>query len=505
MAAPASKPYLSSGYIALALRLQESAGDLSASDAREKLLKAIMDAAITPLSEVGRRNNAGDQQVIQTIHDHALALGACCDAGEEMMERYISDKAREDMSDSDFAGKDKSFPIKSQEDVDAAFHSIGRAGADNYSSDKIRENIIRIAKRKGFTLPKSAQESVAVGGEGMKLTESASTIEPIVLKESRSDYEIKLISPGKGSSAFYPAEVLRRDGPEVFTAGTHVYLNHPTAAEEAQRPEGDVANLAGVLTTGAVYHESHPKGEGLYARMKVFADHGALVEEKAAHVGMSIRASGIAEAGGKMRDGVPVLKKLTAATSVDVVTRAGAGGMILTEAAKPQNSQEVSMTEAEVTKLVEAAVLKAVETTVEKTAGTVRSLTERAIRGDAREEGARLLESVSLPPISKARVIEAVLRDLPIKDGALDTVRFGEIVTAESKREGAYVGSLTGGNRVTGLGASSANIVDPKEAEASRQAQEQAAERSLKESAATFMRLGMTPQAALLAARGRAS
>ncbi len=436
MPAPASKPYLSAGYIALALKLQESAGDLSASDAREKLLKAIMDAAVTPLTEVGRRNNSSDQTLIQTIHDHATGLGAMCGA-EEMAE--------------------------------------------------------------------SASGSVA----SMKLTESAATLEPIVLREARADYEIKLIQPGKGSSAFYPADVLRRDGPEVFTAGTHVYLNHPTAAEEAQRPEGDVANLAGVLTTGAVYHESHPKGEGLYARMKVFADHGALVEEKASHVGMSIRASGIAEAG-RMKDGVPVLKKLTAAQSVDVVTKAGAGGMILMEAAKPQQiQQEVSMNEAEVTKLVEsavaAAVAKAVETTVANTAGTVKSLTERAIRGDAREEGARLLESVSLPPISKARVIEAVLRDLPIKDGALDTVRFGEIVTAESKREGAYVGSLTGGNRVTGLGASSANIVDPKEAESRRQSEEQAAERSLKESAATFMRLGMTPTAALLAARGRAS
>jgi len=32
------------------------------------------------------------------------------------------------------------------------------------------------------------------------------------------------------------SEVLKRDGPKVFKSGTHVYLNHPTAAEEAQRP-----------------------------------------------------------------------------------------------------------------------------------------------------------------------------------------------------------------------------------------------------------------------------
>jgi hypothetical protein len=446
MAAPASKPHLTAGYIALALRLQESAGDLSAEGAREKLLKAIMDAAVTPLAEVGRRNSASDQQVIQTIHDHATVLGACCSAGEEMAEA-ASDVAMKRLLDS---------------------------------------------KR----VPESGS---------LKLTESASTLEPIVLREARADYEIKLISPGKGSSAYYPADVLRRDGPEVFGAGTHVYLNHPTAAEEAQRPEGDVANLAGVLTTGAVYHDVHPKGEGLYARMKVFADHASSVEEKAAYVGMSIRASGIAESG-RMKDGVPVLKKLTAAQSVDVVTRAGAGGMILTEAAKPQpQTQEVSMTEAEVTKLVESAVAKAVETTVHTPAVTVKSLTERAIRGDAREEGARLLESVSLPASSKARVIETCLRDLPIKEGALDSAKFVDLICAEAKREGSYVAGLVGSGRVTGLGVSSAVTIDPKESEARRVAEEQAAERTLKESAATFQRLGMSASAALIAARGRAS
>jgi hypothetical protein len=206
-----------------------------------------------------------------------------------------------------------------------------------------------------------------------------------------------------------------------------------------------------------------------------------------------------------MKDGVPVLKKLTAAQSVDVVTRAGAGGMILTEAAKPQNSQEVSMTETEVQKLVESAVAKATEATVAKTAATVQSLTERAIRGDAREEGARLLESVSLPASSKARVIETCLRDLPIKEGALDSAKFVDLICAEAKREGSYVAGLVGSGRVTGLGVSSAVTIDPKESEARRVAEEQAAERTLKESAATFQRLGMSASAALIAARGKAS
>lgn len=71
--------------------------------------------------------------------------------------RNIPQSERDKMDSADFAGKGTSFPIKAQADVMAAFHSLGMAGADNYSSDQIRRNIIRIANKKGFSLPKSAQ------------------------------------------------------------------------------------------------------------------------------------------------------------------------------------------------------------------------------------------------------------------------------------------------------------------------------------------------------------
>ncbi len=336
------------------------------------------------------------------------------------------------------------------------------------------------------------KESAKPVDTGIKLTESAATTEEIKLTESRADYEIKLIAPGKGSSAFYPSEVLKRDGPKVFTAGTHVYLNHPTAAEEAQRPEGDVANLAGVLTSTAVYHEQHAKGPGLYGRMKVFADHAQLVEEKAAHVGMSIRASGVAESG-KMRDGVPVLKELTGAESVDVVTRAGAGGMILTEAARPAESQQ------EVSDM-DAAELTALKESLAAQAETNRKLLERAIRGDAREEASRILAGVTLHEAAKQLVIETVLRDIPQKDGNLDTVTFKESVESEAKRVGAAISAATGGARVTGMGSAPVQI-DAKEAE--RRAA--LAKTDEEEAVRIFESLGMPKEAAAAAAKGRAA
>ena len=344
-------------------------------------------------------------------------------------------------------------------------------------------------------------ESANVSREttSLKLTESAETTELIVLREARADYEIKLIAPGKGSSAFYPSEVLKRDGPKVFTAGTHVYLNHPTAAEESQRPEGDVANLAGVLTTTAVYHENHAKGPGLYGRMKVFADHAQLVEEKAAHVGMSIRASGIAEAG-RTKDGVPVLKQLTGAESVDVVTKAGAGGMILTEAAKTEYQQaELFESKQEVSDM-DAAELATLKESLAAQAETNRKLLERAIRGDAREEAGRILAGISLHEAAKQLVVDSVLRDIPQKDGALDTATFAESVNAEAKRVGAAFAAATGSGRVTGMGTAPVEI---KPEEAARRA---AAEKASDEQAiAVFESLGLPKDAATFAAKGRAA
>jgi hypothetical protein len=421
--------------------------------------------------------------------------------GLPLYERFISKVERDKADSSDFAGAGRSFPILKASDVAAAVHAMGRAGSDNKSTAALKASIIRIAKRKGFTssLPQAWQgdetdskESQTVDAGALDLRESAATVDTIRLQEARSDYEIKLISPGKGSTAFYPAEVLKRDGPKVFAVGTHVYLNHPTQAEESARPEGDVGNLAGVLTTAAEYHESHAKGPGLYARMKVFADHAQTVEDKAPHVGMSIRASGLAESG-KSQDGVPVLRSLVAAQSVDIVTRAGRGGMILTESARSGSdiTQEADqMTADEAKKLVEAAVAEA-----------TRPLRERAIQGDARTEAARLLESATLPTPAKQRIIERVTASIPRNDaGEIDLTKFRESVISEAKAEGEYLAQITGAGRVFGMGGAAIPI-DTKEAERQVASDKQ----SEAEAIAVFESLGMPKAAAEAAAKGRAA
>ncbi len=418
---------LRAGYFAVALKLQEAATAMCHEDIRTRLSDCLNDTF---------RGTGNWAYVVAVFGDHK-AGDVVYSCNSDLKKATYTMTAGATKIDTATAVDVQ--PLTTYE-VESA--NLSEAGARNSKRDLSQlQTIHDSAIRLGANCSMAEAKKLPAGP--LKLIESAACLETIILREAKADYEIKLIAPGKGSSAFYPAEVLKRDGPQVFKASTHVYLNHPTAAEEAARPEGDVTNLAGVLTTDAAYHESHAKGPGLYARMKVFADHAQMVEEKAAHVGMSIRASGVAEADGRLKDGLPVLKQLTGAESVDVVTRAGAGGMILQESAKAEiKNQESAMDEAAVQKLIESAV-KAAQA----------PLLERAIRGDAREAAAKILAPLALIEKGKARVIDTILgRELPLKDGALDLVKFTEAVNAEAKAEGAYVAELSGSGQIRGMG-----------------------------------------------------
>ncbi len=408
-----------------------------------------------------------------------------------LYERFISKDERSKADEGDFAGKGKSFPILKPEDVSAAVHAMGRAGDKNVGMSTLKSRIISIAKRKGWTkyLPKSwqgdsasASESRRTDASTLKLCESWDWKEDALsLIESSPNpmrMKIKLIQAGEGSSAFYPAEVLKRDGPKVFTKGTHIYINHPTSAEEAARPEGDWHKLAGALDGNAYWDENGPKGAALYGEALFTSDHAPLIKEKASITGMSIRASGVAESGAK-KNGKPVLKELTSAESVDIVTRAGAGGMILTEAARSAaNQQEVEMTEADVKKLLEAERTK---WEAEGTAKALRQLTERALRGDAHVEGRKLLGNMSLTESARTMVLENVLRfPVPDKDGALDTAKFTEAVNEEAKRVAAVL-SEAGVGSVRGFGASAPLLVM---SEADQEAKRKRDKRALKEAKA---------------------
>ncbi len=507
---------LKAAYIALALRLQESVGDITGEDSRARLVTALMDEKAIPLGEAGARNSKSDLQILQTIHDHAVSLGAACsepdgDETGELSERFISKDARDAMDSSDFAGKGKSFPIKNQTDVEAAMHSIGRAGADNYSHDEIKANIIRIAKRKGLKVPGSdAKESQTPESAGsLKLSESMPFVVDIPLREAfTAGTKIKLIKPGPGSSAWYTEESLKQAAKDkIFHAGLPMRIDHPTAAEIGARPEGSVKDWGAVLAHDAEWLESYidktgkDLGRGLYSDIKPFSDHAQTIQEKGPYAGVSICASGdaVMEAGRQvLKDGVPLLKCFTSAEGADMVTRAGAGGMFLTEAARSAESKEggTSMDEAAVQKLIESAVKSA-----------QAPLLERAIRGDAREEAARVLSTMTLHEALKGLVTENVLsREIPQVNGALDTVKFTESINAEAKRIGAAHAAASGTGQVRGLGSAALAEADPVKIAEARKREEDSEAQFLKESENVFARLMGNPEAAKRAAqKGRAA
>lgn len=165
-----------------------------------------------------------------------------------------------------------------------------------------------------------------------QLVESATTVEHTELKErgaqvsrsgSGSRRQITLIQSGWGSSGYYPRDVLERDGPKVWPAGTHMFLDHPTHTEEHERPERSVKDLAAVIASDPVM-----VGNELVAEADILENWAPVIDAVAPHIGVSIRAAGDVEEGSRDgRDGM-IVERLTDGYSVDFVTEAGAGGRV---------------------------------------------------------------------------------------------------------------------------------------------------------------------------------
>lgn len=164
--------------------------------------------------------------------------------------------------------------------------------------------------------------------ERLTLTEASTSLGDLQQEPAKGHrYRALLIKAGWGASGYYGEEVLRRDGPKIWPAGTHSYLNHPTLTEQIDQPERAVEDLASVIVTDPVWDSAE---DGLVAVVEVFPQWTTLLNERfAKQIGLSIRAYGTAEHGeAEGREG-PIITSLDEGISVDWVTRAGAGGKVL--------------------------------------------------------------------------------------------------------------------------------------------------------------------------------
>jgi hypothetical protein len=467
---------LRAGFTVVAQKIQEAAGSMSTGDLEMRLRKAVEEAHedkgpyYSYIVAIFGDDKAG-QVVYSCGEDLKKAAYTCSVSGATI----------------DTANAIEVLPLTTYE-VQMGEIEATEAGARNSRRDMAQLQAIHDAAMNLGAACKM-KESATGATADLKLIEStgAEFLTSIQLTEAlRTSYPIKLISPGTGSTAHYPASVLEAAAGK-FGTGTLMFWNHPTQDEEASRPEGNLDHLAAIITSPARWEANGAKGPGLYAEAKVMADYAQKVEERAPHIGLSIRAGG--KGTGRLVEGKPELASIDYVESVDYVTKAGRGGLALAEAARDAGILEINeggnveMNEAEIKRLIEAGI-----------AAATAPLQERARRGDATVIAHRALATIGFSDEQKAYVVETVLREtIPMKDNAVDADALALMVTTEAKRYGAALG----GNRAFNIGTEV--TVDPvKVAEAKQTAQDDHARE-----VAIFARLGLSEAGSKAAVAGR--
>ena len=375
-------------------------------------------------------------------------------------------------------------------------NAIGQAL--NAFNATIQELAPHLYQRRPWDEPEEEQPIMTAEQEAGTGEELGGDFTPLVEAAVRRDgtIPVRIIQPGWGSSGYYPAEVLQRDGPQVFKAGTKMFWNHATRNEEAERPEGDLRDLAAELVNDARWIPDHPAGAGLYADAKVFEAYKPAIDDLAPHIGVSIRAAGKAQPG--QAEGKPgkIITAITAARSVDFVTSPGAGGQILQlfearrSAAQPTNrpAKEDFMDEKEFQALKEANAQ--LEGQLKAQGEQLARLREGALLREAGEFAAVELAAVELPQITKSRLVRNLAANPPIKEHALDREAFKIQISEAVKAETAYLVEAAGIGKITGMGGGGP-AAEPKPEDI---------EKGL---ADAFERIGLAESTAKLAAKGR--
>lgn len=388
-------------------------------------------------------------------------------------ERNIPQSERDTYNADDFAGKGTSYPIKKKGDVKAAAASIGRAGADNFTSDKLKANIKRIAKKKGMEdeLPDSWKESsgsvpvVEAGATGaagagaggvvdLELAEAGTgaayyDLDFMPIREGAVGQDgtakICIIKPGWGTSGYYSAEVLERDGPKTFKKGTKMYWDHATKAEEAARPEGSLNNLAATLSSNAYWDKAGKEGPALYGNIGVAKAFRESVDDLAPHIGVSIRAIARGKIGTIAGRTGPIVEGLVRAKSIDFVTEPGAGGKVLQlfesarRAGSTADAGAVPIQQGD--NHMDDAVIRELQESNRLVTAQLRGILEAGARTSAADYARAMLGKFRMPAATKERCVVRLRESAPLaKDTmVLDTAAFDVQIKAIAASEMAYL------------------------------------------------------------------
>ncbi len=278
-----------------------------------------------------------------------------------------------------------------------------------------------------------------------------------------------------------------------------MFWDHATPAQEAERPEGSLVNLAAVTTVTPAWRDNGAAGPGLYAEAKVFGQYAAALEELAPHIGVSIRGHGVVksgEVGG--RKGL-IVEKLLPGRSVDFVTTPGAGGQVvaLFEAAggsgwgagkRMAARSETGLSEG--SERMNEEEIKGLQEAKGAAEAEVGRLREALLLREARDVAAAELAKIEMPELTRTRLAEVLGARPVVKEGKLDVEAFKARIGEAAKDELAYLVGVGrfGAGTITGMGGSV-------------QAGQSAGD--VKKLTEAMVRLGLSEAAAKAAAAGR--
>lgn len=272
----------------------------------------------------------------------------------------------------------------------------------------------------------------------MKKLKIAESFDSETTPQGGGRYNIRIIQPCVGSSGIYIAENLAKSV-ELFTAGTQMYLDHPTLTEDYERPERSVRDLAAKFTTDAYVGEDG----SLYTEIYVYPSFDQVIREKWEDIGVSINAwtYGSIDPNG-------VVPPFDGVESVDFVTKAGAGGAILellesarsmSEAEREEKTKETELDEAKFDEFAKSAadnfksLREAVDDGLKKLAEIIQTAAEEpSVKSEETKtetdtitladamKTAEAIAEAGLPEVAKDRVIKAIESGVEPKE-AIDT------------------------------------------------------------------------------------
>jgi hypothetical protein len=167
------------------------------------------------------------------------------------------------------------------------------------------------------------------------LLEQAALTEAVNKKTGR--ILVDIVTPGIGTSGYYSPEVCEAAA-GLVTVGTQMFIDHPTDAEEQERPIRSVKDIAAVFTEEARWDPNRGEAGSLVAEAQVVPAWVETMGVIQGAIGVSLRGSATDIVEGERPDGTRgrVVEGLHSIDSVDFVTRAGRGGAFaLLEAAQP--------------------------------------------------------------------------------------------------------------------------------------------------------------------------